>query len=129
MKSCIVICRSKKPPERKGKILFINAAEEIRQETTMSYLDPIHIKKISESYGSWKNDDGFSRVVDLETIQNNGGRLSVPLYVQIQESNKNTKSAVDNTKFWIICSNELNEFVDSWRQSEINFHNSMEMLL
>jgi type I restriction enzyme M protein len=47
MESCLLVCRMKKPAERKGKIIFIDAKEELRIERTNAWLEPQHIKKIS----------------------------------------------------------------------------------
>jgi len=32
MEACIVVCRTSKPPERRGKVLFINAVNEMTRE-------------------------------------------------------------------------------------------------
>ena len=45
MESCLLVCRMKKPKERKGKIIFIDAKEELRIERTNAWLEPQHIKK------------------------------------------------------------------------------------
>src|SRR5205085_8082017 len=43
MESCLLVCRMKKPKERKGKIIFIEAKDEIRIERSTAYLKPEHI--------------------------------------------------------------------------------------
>ena len=45
MESCLLVCRMKKPKERKGKIIFIDAKEELRIERTNAWLEPQHIKR------------------------------------------------------------------------------------
>lgn len=42
MEACIVICRTSKPPERRGKVLFINAVGEVARERSTSFLKPEH---------------------------------------------------------------------------------------
>lgn len=82
MESCLLVCRMKKPEERRGKIIFIDAKEELRIERTYAWLEPKHIKKISEAYWNFKDIEGFTKVWnDKEVLQNNGN-LSVQLYVK-----------------------------------------------
>jgi len=45
MESCLLVCRMKKPKERKSKIIFIDAKDELRIERTNAWLEPQHIKK------------------------------------------------------------------------------------
>ena len=38
MEACVVVCRSRKTPHGKGKILFINAVNEVTRERAQSFL-------------------------------------------------------------------------------------------
>ena len=40
MEACVIICRSRKPAERQGRILFIDAVAEIARERAQSFLEP-----------------------------------------------------------------------------------------
>jgi type I restriction enzyme M protein len=83
MESCLLVCRMKKPNERKGKIIFINAVNEIRIDRSMAYLNEGHVSKISRSYNAFIDEAGFSKVVSNREVIQNGGNLSIPLYVKI----------------------------------------------
>ena len=48
MTSCLLITNNNKRPKAKGKVLIIQAVEEVRKEKTMSYLDEHHIQRIHE---------------------------------------------------------------------------------
>jgi type I restriction enzyme M protein len=50
MESCLVFGRTKKDSSKKGKILFIDAKDEITRKKTQSFLEPQHIKKIHDAY-------------------------------------------------------------------------------
>ncbi len=82
MESCLLVCRMKKPKERKGKIIFINAVDEVRLERSNAWLEPQHIKKIADAYWRFKDVDGFAKVVSKEDVLNNNGNLSLQLYVK-----------------------------------------------
>jgi len=83
MESCLLVCSMKKPKERKDKIIFIDAKDEIRLERSTSYLKEEHIQKITNAYRKFKNEKGFSTVVSKEEVLKiNNGNLSVQLYVK-----------------------------------------------
>lgn len=81
MESCLLITTNNKPDNRKGKVLFIDAREELKKEKTMSFLLTQHIDKIFDAYDQFKNNDHFSRVVDIETILSKEASLNIPLYI------------------------------------------------
>ncbi len=100
MESCLLVCRMKKPKERKGKILFIDAKNELRTERTNAWLEPNHIKKISDSYWTFKNVIGFSKVMsNIEVLQNNGN-LSLQLYIEqsVKDEEHNLEDMVSEIK-------------------------------
>ncbi|MFH1004490.1 MAG: class I SAM-dependent DNA methyltransferase [Bacteroidota bacterium] len=87
MESCLLICRMKKPKERKGKIIFINGVNEVCIERSTAYLKEEHINKIASAYKSYKDIDGFTKIIsNNEVISKNDGNLNIPLYVK-QENN------------------------------------------
>jgi len=87
MESCLLVCRMKKPEERRGKIIFIDAREELRIERTNAWLEPQHIKKISEAYWEYKDFSGFAKLIDSSEVLDNNGNLSVQLYVKKEINN------------------------------------------
>jgi type I restriction enzyme M protein len=80
MESCLLVCRMKKPKERKGKIIFIDAKDELRIDRTNAWLEPKHIDKISKSYWNYKDIDGFAKVVSNKATLENNGNLNIQLY-------------------------------------------------
>ena len=81
MEACIIICQKKKPSERKGKVFFIDAKNEVTRKNAESYLEPQHIKKIVDAYNAYSDIDGFSKVIDNETIISNRSLISIQSYV------------------------------------------------
>jgi type I restriction enzyme M protein len=94
MESCLLVCRMKKPKERKGKIIFIDAKDELRIERTNAWLEPQHIKKISEAYWKFKDAEGFAKVMGNQEVLANNGNLSLQLYVK-QAANANEHNTED----------------------------------
>ena len=82
MESCLLVCRKRKQEERKGKIIFIDAKDDLRIERTNAWLEPQHIKKISEAYWEFKDAEGFAKVMRNKEVLENNGNLSIQLYVK-----------------------------------------------
>jgi type I restriction system adenine methylase HsdM len=83
--SCILICNKKKPAERVGKVLFINALREVGRSGYRNVLLPENIARIENAYDSYLDIDQFSRVVSLEEISKNDFNLNIPHYVDSSE--------------------------------------------
>jgi type I restriction enzyme M protein len=84
----IIILNKDKDEERRGKVLFINAGEEYEKHPEVRKLNILsdeNIARILEAYREFRDDDGFSRVVNLEEIRENDYNLNVPLYAFPEE--------------------------------------------
>jgi type I restriction enzyme M protein len=115
MEACLLITNNNKPKERKGKVLFINAVKEVKQEKTMSFLEEKHIDKIFKAYTEFKDVTSFAVVKTKDDILENKGNMSVSLYVR-QDELANEKQA---------------DFVDvynEWENSSIELKKSMNKL-
>lgn len=112
MEACIVICRMNKPKERKGKVLFINAVNEVTRERAQSFLASEHIEKISAIYHNFIVQEGFSSIATNKDILNNNGSLSIPLYVNamgtVSESDAELQLE-DALGAWLRSSTKLHE--------------------
>jgi type I restriction enzyme M protein len=87
MDACIMLFRKNKPAERKGKVLFIDAHQEVTRKNAESYMEPHHIAKIVEAYRKYENVDGFSKIEENRNIiSNNKSKLSIKRYVRPQQS-------------------------------------------
>jgi type I restriction enzyme M protein len=90
MECCLVICRKNKPIDRKGKVLFINAKDEIRLERSDAFLKKEHIEKINKAYREYNEVKYFSRIVSNEDIiVDNNANLSIQLYIDSKEQKNN----------------------------------------
>ena len=76
MEACVVICRTAKPKARKGRILFINAVNEVSRERAQSFLTDDHIERIVDAFEEFKDEPGFTRVATLEEIRKKGRQVS-----------------------------------------------------
>lgn len=82
MEACVVVCRTRKPAERQGRVLFIDAVNEVVRERATSSLRPEHQTRIAGAYGAFTDEEGFARVASRADIEAQGWSLSIPLYVK-----------------------------------------------
>src|SRR5690606_14399315 len=56
MEACVVICRTRQPEERRGRILFVNAVNEVTRERAQSFLTDEHIERIAGAYRAFSDE-------------------------------------------------------------------------
>ena len=93
MEACVVVCRTQKPKTRRGKILFINAVNEVTRERAQSFLTDDHLGRIVQAYRNFGEEPGFAKVVPIDQVRRNGGNLSIPLYVESEPASSGQSSA------------------------------------
>ena len=83
----ICVLNKAKPAERRGKVLFIDAAQQgyFRQGKAQNYLDREHIDKIVAAYEGFQEIERFAHVADLEEITANDFNLNISRYVDTTE--------------------------------------------
>ncbi|WP_420615960.1 type I restriction-modification system subunit M [Candidatus Palauibacter sp.] len=81
MEACVVICRTRKPRERRDRILVIDGIQEIAREGAQSFLKQEHQERILRAYRAFDDEPGFSKVVTQTEVLARGGSLSIPLYL------------------------------------------------
>lgn len=116
MEACIVICRTRKPANRRGKVLFINAINEVTRKNAESYLEQKHIDKIAAAYDAFESDDDIAKVVENTEIANNGYSMNVSLYAK-----ENKEVVVDDRT--------LQECFDDWKLGSKAVNHSFENIL
>ena len=109
MEACIMVCRTRKETERKGKVLFINAKEEITRKDGFSFLEDKHIAKILDAYLGFSHIDNFSEVVANKELLANNSSLSVAYYVNhINEDDDSDDVGVNEAFASFLKSSKLN---------------------
>ena len=108
MEACLLITKTNKQKERKGKILFINAVNEVKQEKTMGYLEEKHIDKIFKTYKNFKSVKDFAVVKSIDEVMDNNGNMAINLYVRPDNSTSNTAMPFEEAyENWSNSGNDL----------------------
>lgn len=82
MEACIVICRTYKEPEKRGKVLFINAVKEVTRKNAQSYLEDAHIAHMASAHENYADEEGYAKVVTIDEIAEKDYSLNIALYVR-----------------------------------------------
>ncbi len=109
MEACIVICRMRKEPQKAGKVLFINAINEMTRKNAQSFLEENHINKIASAYENYRDVEGFAKVATIKDIADNNYSLSIPLYARETSNSAVTAetSFVEMCNLWKKTSEEI----------------------
>ncbi len=80
--ACIMIYKQKKSEEKKGKVLFIDAADQIRVGRAQNFLEEEHVNQIFDWYQNYEDVENHVKIATLEDIAENDYNLNIPLYVE-----------------------------------------------
>lgn len=116
MEACVVVCRSRKPAERQGRVLFIDAVREIARERAYSFLKPEHQQRVADAYHGFADIPGLAKVATLEQISGNAHSLSIPLYVK--RTNGETNAPPDARTLAEVWADWEEDGRDFWRQMD-----------
>ena len=120
MEACLLITKTNKEKKRKGKILFINAVNEVKQDKTMGFLEKGHINKIFSAYEKYKNQTHFAALESIESVLKNNGNMNISLYVQPE------KEAGEEVLSFKAAYNSWEESGKSLRSSMKNLFQTLE---
>lgn len=81
MEAVVITLRATKPPEHRGKVLFINAVDQVARESAQSFLRDQHKTTILNAYQAFNDQAGLAAVATLDQIAQHGHSLAIPLYV------------------------------------------------
>lgn len=115
MEACLLITKTNKSVDKKGKILFINAVEEVRQDKSIGFLEQKHIDKIFGAYQKFESQENLSALKTIEDVISNDGNMTISLYVQPK------KNEVNNVL-------PFEQAMEGWNQSSNNLRSSMNEL-
>jgi type I restriction enzyme M protein len=122
MEACVVGCRTQKPKARRGKILFINAVNEVTRERAQSFLTGEHLQRVVRAYQDFKDEPGITRVVPMEKIRTKEGNLSDPQWVGGETQAQSDAAAETATR-------ALPDALSAWLESSAAVRHSLHSLV
>ena len=76
----ILVVNKNKPPERVGKILFINAEKEFGKDGNLNVLQSENIARVVSTFQEYSEIERFSAIATLDQIQANSFNLNIARY-------------------------------------------------
>lgn len=98
--ACILVFQTRKAPERRGKVLVVDASRLFRKGRNQNTLEPQHVEQIYTWYRQYENVESVARVVSMADIEANDWNLNIPLYVEpaVEETTLTVAEAMHTLK-------------------------------
>ena len=113
MEACIIICNTHKSSNKTGKIMFINAINEVIRKNAESYLTDEHIKKITNAYFNNTDSEGFCKIVRNTDVLKEDSTLNISYYVSVSTSSSLNVSMADALRDWKDASMKLHNSINA----------------
>jgi type I restriction enzyme M protein len=103
--ACILVFRARKPAERRGKVMMIDASTLFRRGRNQNTLEPEHVAQVLGWYQQFGDVPGHAKVTTLDEIASNDWNLNIPRYVEplieeetitVEEALKNLRVSLEN---------------------------------
>lgn len=114
MEACVIICRTKKPQERKGKIQFINARDWVAKDGTYSYLTEEHVRDICDLYNAYTPGNRVAIVNNEDILKHRECLMTVSMFVRT----KDYHSSLD----------ERNKLMSEWHNGAVSLNENINKL-
>lgn len=98
--ACVMVFQQNKEEAKKGKVLFIDASDQIRVGRAQNYLEPPHVKQIYDWYLAFEDVENYVKVASKSDLEENDYNLNIPLYVEkiIEDDLPTVHEALGNLK-------------------------------
>jgi len=84
--AAILVLNKAKAPERKRKVLLIEASRDFGNKTTQNVLRDEDVKKIAATFHAFRDVDKYARVVTLDDIASNEFNLNLSRYLETADA-------------------------------------------
>lgn len=80
--ACVMVFKQYKEEQKKDKVLFINASDQVRVGRAQNFLEPTHVQQIYSWAEAYEDVENYVKIASLEDIVENDFNLNIPLYVE-----------------------------------------------
>ena len=98
--ACVMVFKQNKEASKKGKVVFIDAANQVRVGRAQNFLEPNHVQQIYSWYSDFEDIENHVKVASLKDIKENDYNLNIPLYVEkiIEDNLPSVEEAMGDLK-------------------------------
>ena len=80
--ACVMVFKQDKAQARKGKVLFIDASDQIRVGRAQNFLEKQHIEQIHKWFVDYQDVENYVKIASKSDLEENDFNLNIPLYVE-----------------------------------------------
>jgi type I restriction enzyme M protein len=80
--ACVMVFKQNKEAHKKGKVLFIDASDQVRVGRAQNFLEPNHVQQIYSWFQAYEQVENYVKVATLDELSENDFNLNIPLYVE-----------------------------------------------
>lgn len=80
--ACVMVFKQQKDADKRGKVLFLDASDQVRVGRAQNFLEPAHVDQIFDWYQTYTDVENYVKVAELGAIEENDFNLNIPLYVE-----------------------------------------------
>jgi type I restriction enzyme M protein len=98
--ACVMVFKQNKSADKKGKVLFIDASDQIRVGRAQNFLEPSHVQQIYDWYHNYQDVENYVKVASKADLEENDFNLNIPLYVEkiIEDNLPSVEEAMSDLK-------------------------------
>ena len=98
--ACIMVFKKEKDFQKKDKVLFIDASDQVRVGRAQSYLESEHVNQIFEWFNNYEDVENYVKLASKEDLKENDYNLNIPLYIEkiIEDNLPSVEEAMNDLK-------------------------------
>lgn len=113
--ACVMVFKQNKEAEKRSKVLFIDASDQVRVGRAQNYLENEHITQIFDWYKAFADVENYVKVTEFDDLKENDFNLNIPLYVGkiIEDNLPSVEKALSELKMaWEESLNAEKKFIN-----------------
>jgi type I restriction enzyme M protein len=98
--ACVMVFKQNKEADKKNKVLFIDASDQVRVGRAQNYLEPDNVNQIFEWFTAYQDVENYVKVASKSDLEENDYNLNIPLYVEkiIEDNLPSVEEALTDLK-------------------------------
>ena len=98
--ACVMVFKQNKAIEKKQKVLFIDASDQMRVGRAQNFLEPNHVQQIYDWSQAYQDVENYVKVATFDDLKENDFNLNIPLYVEkiIEDNLPSVEEAMSDLK-------------------------------
>jgi type I restriction enzyme M protein len=98
--ACVMVFKQNKNTDKKNKVLFIDASDQVRVGRAQNYLEPNNVNQIFDWFEDYQDVENYVKVASKDDLLENDYNLNIPLYVEkiIEDNLPSVEEALSDLK-------------------------------